>query len=311
MKAKTTVYKGCRFRSRLEARWAVAFDQMGVLWEYEPQGFETKAGAYLPDFYLPEVNGGVWLEIKPPASHEGPLNGVEKIVAFSEELEKGQLFVLEGFPSPEYGKFGNDVADLWDRKVFRMWNLNDEPFAWCVCPYTLKIGIQYFGRGARINKEASLYFQQPSMNNNGMIDNWSPFVWHNEYSNVAHGDKAYSSNHPILENAWFSGNLARFEHGENGTPPIPVPSIAFDYEGFNWIWTKIQRCIDNKAFLYRSSASDAQEKFAIAYSLLMRRIEQRPDTKHDALFLLMKNHFVLNNEIPIINRLMDLYSGAS
>lgn len=36
--ALTTRYAGCRFRSRLEARWAVFFDHLGIEWEYEPQG---------------------------------------------------------------------------------------------------------------------------------------------------------------------------------------------------------------------------------------------------------------------------------
>ncbi len=52
-----TVYKGYRFRSRLEARWAVFFDACGVKWEYEPEGFELEDGTwYLPDFYLPEID---------------------------------------------------------------------------------------------------------------------------------------------------------------------------------------------------------------------------------------------------------------
>lgn len=46
-----TLYKGYRFRSRLEARWAVFFDALGVKWEYEPEGFELPSGKrYLPDF---------------------------------------------------------------------------------------------------------------------------------------------------------------------------------------------------------------------------------------------------------------------
>ena len=35
-----TLYAGCRFRSRLEARWAVAFNALGIEWMYEPQGYE-------------------------------------------------------------------------------------------------------------------------------------------------------------------------------------------------------------------------------------------------------------------------------
>lgn len=70
-----TRYAGCRFRSRLEARWAVFLDTVGVSWEYEPEGFETSAGRYLPDFRVPvghpDNPSGVrpeWWEIKPPGA---------------------------------------------------------------------------------------------------------------------------------------------------------------------------------------------------------------------------------------------------
>lgn len=46
-----TYYNGYRFRSRLEARWAVFLDALGVEYEYEPEGFELPSGKrYLPDF---------------------------------------------------------------------------------------------------------------------------------------------------------------------------------------------------------------------------------------------------------------------
>ena len=48
-----TRYKGYRFRSRLEARWAVFFDSIGVEWEYEKQGYNVNGTKYLPDFWLP------------------------------------------------------------------------------------------------------------------------------------------------------------------------------------------------------------------------------------------------------------------
>ena len=51
IKAIETVYNGYRFRSRLEARWAVFFDALGVEYEYEPEGFKLPSGkCYLPDF---------------------------------------------------------------------------------------------------------------------------------------------------------------------------------------------------------------------------------------------------------------------
>lgn len=63
IKAIDTVYKGFRFRSRLEARWAVFFDALGIEWEYEPEGFEMDGDWYLPDFRLPDYR--MWVEIKP------------------------------------------------------------------------------------------------------------------------------------------------------------------------------------------------------------------------------------------------------
>lgn len=63
-----TSYGGARFRSRLEDRWAVFFDHMHIHWEYEPEGYETPEGRYLPDFriYLrrPE-NPTALFEVKP------------------------------------------------------------------------------------------------------------------------------------------------------------------------------------------------------------------------------------------------------
>lgn len=57
-----TNYAGCRFRSRLEARWAVFFDALGIDWQYEPQGFMVDTRPYLPDFYLPASQ--TWVEVK-------------------------------------------------------------------------------------------------------------------------------------------------------------------------------------------------------------------------------------------------------
>lgn len=51
-----TFYKGYRFRSRTEARWAVILDALGAKWEYEPEGYELGNGLrYLPDFVVHNV----------------------------------------------------------------------------------------------------------------------------------------------------------------------------------------------------------------------------------------------------------------
>lgn len=58
-----TSWGGFRFRSRLEARWALFFSKLGIQFQYEPEGFELQECRYLPDFYLPQVSW--WAEIKP------------------------------------------------------------------------------------------------------------------------------------------------------------------------------------------------------------------------------------------------------
>ncbi|MFF1341088.1 hypothetical protein ACFVYT_24745 [Streptomyces sp. NPDC058290] len=59
-----TYYAGHLFRSRLEARWATVFNDLGIRWEYEPQGFRVgeQQRPYLPDFLLPDI--GWWVEVK-------------------------------------------------------------------------------------------------------------------------------------------------------------------------------------------------------------------------------------------------------
>ena len=64
IEAIDTKFRGYRFRSRLEARWAAYFDALNMPWEYEPEGFQFDDGTrYLPDFWLPQVN--MWAEVKP------------------------------------------------------------------------------------------------------------------------------------------------------------------------------------------------------------------------------------------------------
>jgi hypothetical protein len=60
--AVETFYKGYRFRSRLEARWAAFFDMCKWRWEYEPADFN----GWFPDFVLLGDKGNqVFVEVKP------------------------------------------------------------------------------------------------------------------------------------------------------------------------------------------------------------------------------------------------------
>jgi hypothetical protein len=63
LRAIETEYRGYRFRSRTEARWAVCWDAAGITWQYEAEGFELGGSRYLPDFFLPDLK--TYVEVKP------------------------------------------------------------------------------------------------------------------------------------------------------------------------------------------------------------------------------------------------------
>lgn len=60
-------YAGVNFRSRAEARWAIAFDAADIKWVYEPEGYQLPTHWYLPDFWLPRM--GCFAEVKGVATH--------------------------------------------------------------------------------------------------------------------------------------------------------------------------------------------------------------------------------------------------
>lgn len=56
IKVIETKYGIYKFRSRLEARWAVLFDALNIEYLYEHEGYELPSlGLYLPDFWLPKL----------------------------------------------------------------------------------------------------------------------------------------------------------------------------------------------------------------------------------------------------------------
>jgi len=101
IKAIETQYKGYRFRSRLEARWAVFFDAIGIKWEYEKEEFELSNGRrYLPDFYLEDWE--LWCEIK-PGKKSMSTEDTFKIQDFVIN-KRETLLLIEG--SPWVGEYG-------------------------------------------------------------------------------------------------------------------------------------------------------------------------------------------------------------
>lgn len=112
-----TMYAGVRFRSRLEARWAVFFNHLGIRWEYEPDAFDVCAKAsdtgevlsthkYTPDFFFPDY--AAFGEVKPdlgghpnwwtPWAYEGAPHGQWAAMHGLVDASKMPIILMVGDP---------------------------------------------------------------------------------------------------------------------------------------------------------------------------------------------------------------------
>lgn len=191
MKAIQTRYKGYRFRSRLEARWTVFFDALGVRWEYEPEGYVDDNGrCYLPDFLLA---GRLFVEIKPMWL---PDEGIVPLIRDSREKWGGflagdptnDLLVFFGLPRT-YGNGGIPGHRYYaDHRMERIRLLTCRK-----C-------------GAIAWTTHGFYHENASEEPNGFV--------------LRCGSPCRSERWPIfgdkLEDAISAATSARFEHGESG-----------------------------------------------------------------------------------------------
>jgi hypothetical protein len=186
MQAIETVYRGYRFRSRLEARWAVFFDAMKIEWRYEFEGYLFKDGTmYLPDFFLPKFG---WIEIKGkyPTGEEN-----HKITMLCIESNTMAYLFFGDIPTQKQ----LDTFDFRESSYafFPPNGAEDFPYVWCECPICGSIGIQFDGRSARNkHKEECPVIEEYKLGN----------------------DKNYNSSSDRLLHAYNLARSARFEFDE-------------------------------------------------------------------------------------------------
>lgn len=188
IKSIQTVWHGYHFRSRLEARWAVFFENLGLKWEYEKEGFVLPSGRrYLPDFF---IQGFGWFEIKPkPSNFNGcpyPDGGSLEEEFFSNENED--------YPCPRggvlYGTPGPVEPIYSDKSSYAGTPGYDSPYFFVDCPQCGAIGFEFDGRSARVAHCAGC----------SAISNSD--------------DKNYNLDSPRILAAANKARSARFEHGE-------------------------------------------------------------------------------------------------
>jgi hypothetical protein len=108
MKAIQTIYKGRRFRSRLEARWAIFFDSINIGWEYETEGFELGDTKYLTDFRLQSFGANkvdLYIEIKP---NKPSIEEIEKCFKVAAGTSTSVALICGTPGIPEFSTLGED-----------------------------------------------------------------------------------------------------------------------------------------------------------------------------------------------------------
>lgn len=126
-----TRYKGCHFRSRIEARWAVFFDHLKIRWYYEYEGYDLgNAGCYLPDFLLyPGTQNAMWFEVKGRFPSSAELLKAQKL-ARGTGLSVYVYFEELALPAPA------DLAEMTEEEFFdheEEWLWSNE-WGWAQCP---------------------------------------------------------------------------------------------------------------------------------------------------------------------------------
>ena len=183
LKAIDTEYNGYLFRSRLEARWAVFFDALGIKYEYEKEGYDTPAGYYLPDFWLPETT--TFIEIKPADYCENSYIMLPSIDPRWEYVNvKERLVIVCGTPGEVFDPYS-------DKNSYQGFIICDFPYYWAECPECGCVDIHFDARSGRNRNHKK-----------GCIN--------------ANGDKQYNWSSPRLNHAYNAARKARFEHGSRG-----------------------------------------------------------------------------------------------
>lgn len=112
LEARPTTYEGTKMRSRLEASWAAAFDQIGMVWQYEPLAFADAAGQWLPDFRV-GLPGALtaYVECK-PRNQKGIRDLILRMAKTWASEPDAMLLVLVGNPA-------------WDEELLAFFAINE------------------------------------------------------------------------------------------------------------------------------------------------------------------------------------------
>lgn len=113
-----TTYAGINMRSRLEAKWAAFFDQIGWRWTYEP----FQGDGYIPDFMIHGADP-LLIEVKPAPSVYAMGQYVEKVAHGLREHWTHDVLIVGLNPIIDVREEGSVVGLLGE--------FMDEQEGWC------------------------------------------------------------------------------------------------------------------------------------------------------------------------------------
>ena len=95
-----TYYRGIKFRSKNEAKWACFFDNARIKYEYEPRFFKGWTGTcYKPDFYLPQYEKYAEVKSYPAAIQEKEMaEKLNSVIDYQATDVSNGLLLLGSFP---------------------------------------------------------------------------------------------------------------------------------------------------------------------------------------------------------------------
>lgn len=156
--AEKTIYNNITFRAKLEARWAVFFDTLGIKWRYEPFhsdiDFYGGLTGYKIDFFLEDIK--VFVEIKPSEWSDMPFGAKEKARGWAKEY--GDVLILLGPPSIVKSKSRKHYLISYSNELNR--HFTQSKMWWCRCPRCGKVEISPEG-GVPVDCRKSCFSKGP------------------------------------------------------------------------------------------------------------------------------------------------------
>lgn len=242
---KETIYKGVKFRTKLEARWAVFFDDCNAKWTYRPKTFDLGNGDYFtPEFLLENVHGrggdSLYVVVRTSISKEeeriiDKFNKKDEVhKEYGYRLIKNKVLFVSNLPpidlsdSRYYTQFGNSYEGT-DITPFNFESIDGDYF-------TAHPGINKNGQFELFGDDSTYLDDMDKIKTENAYDDAKQSFWNFEEENIK---EAYESlnkkilvctdcfSHIVLNNNESVDRCSKCGH--KNLEEVPMPFIPLSY----------------------------------------------------------------------------------